>query len=512
VWTSEGGLFAEEENFTGTMEESYGNNYSETQTFGFNFNLEATFGPVGVYVGLDFNHAATQTAEKQVTATSTASFSMTSTVTPESTPPRDSAGDALPGFVNGYRFMSFYLRPKRSYFDTFFEQVVDPVWMRSTDPAAQALRAAQSHGNGVWRVMHRATYVSRIPPSLDRAPRQEEAPLLHKPVNEENNRVVIEAILAFTKPDGTPAVDPINPDVTAIGSAIEFLLAASLTDHPLYTPANLLIKSRYLPCWAPDVMFSTQTALQLDGTGYVNLANMGGGPTNKFTVETWLKAAACSGEQNLITYATSNQAQALVVSCGPTLKVKVNGSAWFDTGANFRDDLWHHLAITWDSSTGLLTVYKDGVALATTGTLAQGTSFIPAGTLVVGQQQTAPGTGFDATTGFVGIVDELRFWSDCLPSASLSTWMARPTTHGHPEYASLAAYMVFEGSFGSNEPMMSNASPREDATRVATTGCTSGGIAPLYVKAGAPIFNVDLYEEMREDLLHYLQRHFVKDE
>lgn len=79
-----------------------------------------------------------------------------------------------PGKVRSYRFLSIYQHPQKENFDFLFEggagtpPVVDPDWLGSSDPDAVALRDAKSRRNSVWRVLHRVTYVNRVPvdPSL----------------------------------------------------------------------------------------------------------------------------------------------------------------------------------------------------------------------------------------------------------------------------------------------------------------------------------------------------------
>jgi hypothetical protein len=69
----------------------------------------------------------------------------------------------LPGEkVDRYRFMTFYLEGSSNNFYDFFNNVVDPEWLRSNDEEARALRQAM-HGkaNKAWRVLHRVTYVER---------------------------------------------------------------------------------------------------------------------------------------------------------------------------------------------------------------------------------------------------------------------------------------------------------------------------------------------------------------
>ena len=71
----------------------------------------------------------------------------------------------VPGKVDAYRFMTFYLEPKAENFEDFYSKVVDPIWIEQSDePNAKALREAQQSEKkpACWRIMHRVTFVSRI--------------------------------------------------------------------------------------------------------------------------------------------------------------------------------------------------------------------------------------------------------------------------------------------------------------------------------------------------------------
>ena len=84
-----------------------------------------------------------------------------------------------PGAVDAYRWMSFWLEPSVEATDTFFEQVLDPVWLEeSPEPNARLLRSlrealAKESGNArtkAWRVLHRCTYISRVPDKVEQRP------------------------------------------------------------------------------------------------------------------------------------------------------------------------------------------------------------------------------------------------------------------------------------------------------------------------------------------------------
>ncbi|KAF5620263.1 hypothetical protein F52700_11585 [Fusarium sp. NRRL 52700] len=81
-----------------------------------------------------------------------------------------------PGAVDAYRWMSFWLEPSVEATDTFFEKVIDPAWLeQSPDKDAQLLRTLREkvnkqEGNArtkAWRVLHRCTYVSRVPEKVE---------------------------------------------------------------------------------------------------------------------------------------------------------------------------------------------------------------------------------------------------------------------------------------------------------------------------------------------------------
>ncbi|MFI1452219.1 hypothetical protein [Streptomyces roseus] len=90
----------------------------------------------------------------------------------------------MPGKVDAYRFLTFYLGETSANFDDFYHKVVDPLWLAGSDaPDAAALRQTRqsSAKPPCWRILHRVTYVSRVlapvpppgAPPLERAMRAE---------------------------------------------------------------------------------------------------------------------------------------------------------------------------------------------------------------------------------------------------------------------------------------------------------------------------------------------------
>ncbi len=179
LWTADGGFYAEEEQFSSVRQESLGGSYhflgkagvfAEAQfatDFGFYFELDLLFG----------GHVDVTVMKSKEEA---AAFGMTVDVPGEGFlnkwegDPEGQEGsytaEPCPGKVDAYRFMTFYLAPKPGNFDKFFDEVVDPEWLNGLgkyageyNPNARALREARYRPNELWRVMHRVTYVSRVP-------------------------------------------------------------------------------------------------------------------------------------------------------------------------------------------------------------------------------------------------------------------------------------------------------------------------------------------------------------
>ena len=73
-----------------------------------------------------------------------------------------------PGKTKTFRWYSFFLQSKTDNADSFWNTVVDPVWLadpNNTD--AVALASAQAQSSLPWRVMHRVTYSERfLPPAM----------------------------------------------------------------------------------------------------------------------------------------------------------------------------------------------------------------------------------------------------------------------------------------------------------------------------------------------------------
>ncbi len=153
-----------------------------------------------------------------------------------------------------------------------------------------------------------------------------------------------------------------------------------------------------------------------------SIANITDFPTSALTFEIrFTSDHVPSGPQSLsgaplISYEVDGQAnQFLVFASQDTneIVIAIDGNIRYTGLAldNIFDGTEHMLSVSWESSTGALTIYVDGTS-AYTGTLATGSTISSGGTLVFGQEQDGEGTGYDTDQYFDGSIDEVRIFDD----------------------------------------------------------------------------------------------------
>lgn len=214
VWTATGGLHTEQSELVDTYTESYTRLSSYDSSDGLQFDLAVAF-VAGLYCEFDalWNTSLEIVSIKK--KESEISFGLDVEFSPEFYLKRPIVEDGVPigyteedapGKVDGYRFMSYFLAPSEQNF-LEFQRVVDQNWLNnSSDPGAAALLTATSAANGAWRVLHRVTYVSRVPPPLQPAPSETTPPPVTPPANLDSNSVIVQLVeKQITVPNPTPA-------------------------------------------------------------------------------------------------------------------------------------------------------------------------------------------------------------------------------------------------------------------------------------------------------------------
>ena len=244
VWTADGGFYAEEEQFSSIRQESQGGSYHFLGQAG--LFAEAEFAAdVGFYVEADALFGGHINVEVKKSKEERAAFGVHVDVQGEGflsrwqgDPDRQEGrylAEPCPGKVDGYRFMTFYMAPKPQNFDRFFEEIVDPEWLNGQGkyadeygPNARAMREARSKPNQVWRVLHRVTYVSRIPPRFEPTPVEAVPQQVRRPANIEANMgliLEIERIKRLLPPS------PEESYLVILGRAVDRLLFGDLSGN-----------------------------------------------------------------------------------------------------------------------------------------------------------------------------------------------------------------------------------------------------------------------------------------
>lgn len=234
VWTADGGLHSEEEQFLDQKQVTYSGFRKEVNTAGISIAGKALFGtPVNHGVVGSFDYLGGQQIDVTVSKSRTDASGFGLTVTAVGDPILlgwDQAANSgsgaytttpIPGKVTAYRFNAFYLAPSSDNASNF-KSIVDPVWYRSDDPNAVALRSASVDGNLVWRVLYRVTYVSRVPPPYQDSPGETVAPEYTRTIIVQDNS---ELVVLVVNQLGHQLVNPVN-----LANAIAAVIAPHAND------------------------------------------------------------------------------------------------------------------------------------------------------------------------------------------------------------------------------------------------------------------------------------------
>jgi large repetitive protein len=215
VWSAGGGTYAESEGFSTELSESYSLGRSFEVGVGFNLSIFFTIFGIGITV----EGEVTNTLARSFTATKSLSRSRALRLEVEAAPDpfpfkfdadHECGDEPVPGKVDAYRFMTFFLANRAANADTLFSTVIDQRWLRtSQDPNAAALRQAEAMAAGTapWRILHRVTYVSRIPPRFQAVPPLTDRGALPEAPNQAQNAVFLSLVRAKLPPSGASAAE-----------------------------------------------------------------------------------------------------------------------------------------------------------------------------------------------------------------------------------------------------------------------------------------------------------------
>ena len=83
------------------------------------------------------------------------------------------------------------------------------------------------------------------------------------------------------------------------------------------------------------------------------------------------------------------------------------------------DGEWHHICLSWESSSGSWKFYKDGDLEEEGDTFKKDHQIRQGGTLVLGQEQDSVGGGFESSQSFQGMLSHVNLWDSVLPGVRI---------------------------------------------------------------------------------------------
>jgi len=182
------------------------------------------------------------------------------------------------------------------------------------------------------------------------------------------------------------------------------------------------------------------------GDNYAELNNtIDFGTAQDFSIELWVKPGQNQNDPAILSdknWGSGTNKGFLIFQNGNTWAVNVgDGSSRIDiTGGDITSDgKWHHIAVSFDRN-GLVTLYQDGVQIATGNLSTVGGNIFSGNTVKFGQDGTG-NYGID----WVGEMDDVRIWNRVLSANEINNWQYKNISSVHPAFANLVVNQTFNG-------------------------------------------------------------------
>ncbi|XP_078358813.1 uncharacterized protein LOC144643433 [Oculina patagonica] len=135
-----------------------------------------------------------------------------------------------------------------------------------------------------------------------------------------------------------------------------------------------------------------------------------------FTVCLWMSSSITRGTP--FSYAVSGTDNELLIEYNSYFDVHIGGTKR-DIAVTANDGAWHHICVSWASSSGSLKFYKDGDLKDEGTNFKRGHTIRQGGTLVLGQDQDSVGGGFESAQSFQGMLSVVNVWDQTLAAARI---------------------------------------------------------------------------------------------
>ncbi|XP_037703268.1 neuronal pentraxin receptor [Choloepus didactylus] len=140
-----------------------------------------------------------------------------------------------------------------------------------------------------------------------------------------------------------------------------------------------------------------------------------------FTVCMWLRSrSGGTGQGTPFSYSVAGQANEIVLleTGHDPMELLINDKV-AQLPLSLKDNIWHHICISWTTRDGLWSAYQDGELRGSGENLAAWHPIKPHGVFILGQEQDTLGGRFDATQAFVGDIAQFNLWDHILTPAQV---------------------------------------------------------------------------------------------
>ena len=175
-------------------------------------------------------------------------------------------------------------------------------------------------------------------------------------------------------------------------------------------------------------------------TDYTLVKNFTPFPDTALTASFWMKSSDTGHEGSVLSFCVEDNDNEFLFYNPQNIQIFLGNDVSAETGVSANDDQWHHIALTWRSMDGAVKLFKDGI-LVWHGNMAAGDTLSSAGYLVFGQDQDAPGGGFQPHQAYQGMLDDVRLWRSVRTPAELQSDMTSALTGTEKN---LVAYWTFD--------------------------------------------------------------------
>jgi len=157
--------------------------------------------------------------------------------------------------------------------------------------------------------------------------------------------------------------------------------------------------------------YDTNTAVYFGGgtSNYIIKNPFNSFPGTAISAEFWVKSSSTSTLGTPLSYASSTADNEFLIYDYNRVQVYLGGPS-VDTGIAINDGKWNHIVVTWQSSTGSLVMYKNGVAVYST-THQTGYTIKSGGSLILAQEQDGVGGVLDSGQSLIGSMDEVAIYN-----------------------------------------------------------------------------------------------------